>query len=113
MSCGATIVREQRTSETGARHEAGAVIFTQPYLGCLSHASYLIADETTRRSVVVDPRRDIGVYLDEADEKGLTIERVIQTHVHADFVGGHLELADRTGAIVSYGEGADVDFPVE
>jgi DMSO/TMAO reductase YedYZ molybdopterin-dependent catalytic subunit/rhodanese-related sulfurtransferase/glyoxylase-like metal-dependent hydrolase (beta-lactamase superfamily II) len=89
------------------------MIFTQHYLGCLSHASYLIADETTRRSVVVDPRRDIGVYLDEADEKGLTIERVIQTHVHADFVGGHLELADRTGAVVSYAEGADVDFPVE
>jgi DMSO/TMAO reductase YedYZ molybdopterin-dependent catalytic subunit/glyoxylase-like metal-dependent hydrolase (beta-lactamase superfamily II) len=89
------------------------MIFTQHYLGCLSHASYLIGDETTRRAVVVDPRRDIGVYLDEAAEKGLTIERVIETHIHADFVGGHLELADRTGAVVSYGAGADVDFPTE
>ncbi len=89
------------------------MIFTQHYLGCLSHASYLIGDETTKRAAVVDPRRDVDVYLDEAAEKGLVIERVIETHIHADFVGGHLELADRTGAVVSYGDGADVDFPVE
>ena len=89
------------------------MIFTQHYLGCLSHASYLIGDETTKRAVVVDPRRDIGVYLEEAAAKGLVIERVIETHVHADFVGGHLELAAQTGAVVSYGAGADVAFPVE
>jgi glyoxylase-like metal-dependent hydrolase (beta-lactamase superfamily II)/rhodanese-related sulfurtransferase len=53
------------------------------------------------------------VYLEEAEAKGLTIERVIETHLHADFVGGHLELADRAGAVISYGEGADVAFPVE
>ena len=88
------------------------MILTQHYLGCLSHASYLIGDETTGRAVVVDPRRDVGVYIDEAAANGLTIERVIETHVHADFVSGHLELADRLGAIVSYGVGADVSFAV-
>ena len=69
------------------------MILTQHYLACLSHASYLIGDETTGRAVVVDPRRDVGVYLDEAAGRGLRIERVIQTHIHADFVSGHLELA--------------------
>ena len=89
------------------------MILTQHYLACLSHASYLIGDETTGRAVVVDPRRDVGVYLQEAAERGLTIERVIETHVHADFLSGHLELAARTGAVISYGDGADVDFPIE
>jgi DMSO/TMAO reductase YedYZ molybdopterin-dependent catalytic subunit/rhodanese-related sulfurtransferase/glyoxylase-like metal-dependent hydrolase (beta-lactamase superfamily II) len=89
------------------------MILTQHYLACLSHASYLIGDETTGRAVVVDPRRDVGVYLDEAAERGLRIERVIETHVHADFLSGHLELADRTGAVISYGAGAEVGFPVE
>lgn len=89
------------------------MIFTQHYLACLSQASYLIGDETTGRAVVIDPRRDVGVYLTEAAAKGLTIERVIETHVHADFVGGHLELADQVGASISYGVGADVGFAVE
>src|SRR5438067_12478600 len=89
------------------------MIFTQHYLGCLSHASYLIGDETTGRAVVVDPRRDIDVYLEEAAAAGLTIERVIETHVHADFLSGHLELAARTGAEISYGDAADVEFPID
>jgi len=89
------------------------VILTQHYLACLSHASYLIGDETTGRGVVVDPRRDVGVYLDEAAQQGLVIERVIETHVHADFLSGHLELADRAGAVICYGSGAEVDFPIE
>ena len=89
------------------------MILTQHYLACLSHASYLIGDETTGRAVVVDPRRDVGVYLQEAAERGLWIERVIETHVHADFLSGHLELADRTGAVICYGAGAEVGFPVE
>jgi glyoxylase-like metal-dependent hydrolase (beta-lactamase superfamily II)/rhodanese-related sulfurtransferase len=89
------------------------MIFSQHYLGCLSHASYLIGDESTGRAVVVDPRRDIGVYLAEAAAKGLRIERVIETHLHADFLSGHLELADRTGAVISFGEAADLDFPTE
>ena len=89
------------------------MILTQHYLGCLSHASYLIGDETTGRAVVVDPRRDVGVYLEEAASRGLTIERVIETHLHADFLSGHLELAAQTGAVISFGAGARVDFPIE
>ncbi|WP_454561319.1 molybdopterin-dependent oxidoreductase [Mycobacterium haemophilum] len=89
------------------------MIFTQHYLACLSQASYLIGDETTGRAVVVDPRRDIHDYLGEAAEHGLSIERVIETHIHADFLSGHLELAAATGALISFGAGADVAFPIE
>src|SRR5215469_16579203 len=89
------------------------MIFTQHYLACLSQASYVVGDETTGRAVVVDPRRDIEVYLEEARARGLTIERVIETHVHADFLAGHLELAARAGAVICFGEGADVAFPAE
>ena len=89
------------------------MILTQHYLACLSHASYLIGDESTGRAVVVDPRRDVGVYLQEAAQGGLRIERVIETHVHADFLSGHLELAARAGAVISYGAGADVGFAIE
>lgn len=89
------------------------MIFTQHYLACLSHASYLVGDPTTGRAVVVDPRRDVEVYLDEAAAHGMTIERVIETHVHADFLSGHLELAARTGAVISYGDEVRVDFEIE
>lgn len=89
------------------------MIFTQHYLACLSQASYLVGDETTGRAVVVDPRRDVETYLSEAAEHGLHVERVIETHVHADFVSGHLELAAASGAVISYGERADVEFPIE
>ena len=88
------------------------MFFRQHYLGCLSHASYLIGDETTGRAVVVDPQRDVEGYLEEAEAAGLKIEKVIETHFHADFVSGHLELADRTGAAVCYGDGAEADFPI-
>lgn len=89
------------------------MIFTQHYLECLSQASYFIGDESSGRAVVVDPRRDIDEYLQEAAEHGLTIERVIETHIHADFLSGHLELAAATGAVISYGKDARVEFPVE
>jgi hydroxyacylglutathione hydrolase len=89
------------------------MIFTQHYLSCLSQASYLIGDESSGRAVVVDPRRDIDIYLDEAAEHGLRIERVIETHIHADFLSGHLELAEATGAAISFGEKAEVEFPIE
>lgn len=75
--------------------------FTQYYLDCLSHASYLIGDETTGRAVVVDPQRDIQQYIDDAAADGLTIEMVIETHFHADFLSGHLELAAATGAEIA------------
>jgi glyoxylase-like metal-dependent hydrolase (beta-lactamase superfamily II)/rhodanese-related sulfurtransferase len=89
------------------------MIFTQHYLDCLSQASYLIGDETTGRAVVVDPRRDVDVYLTEAAQHGLRIDRVIETHIHADFLSGHLELAAATGALICYGEDADVEFEIE
>jgi hydroxyacylglutathione hydrolase len=86
--------------------------FTQYYLDCLSQASYLIGDETTGRAVVVDPRRDIQEYLDDAAAAGLSIELVIETHFHADFLSGHLELARATGAEIGFGEVADAEFPI-
>ena len=86
--------------------------FTQYYLDCLSQASYLIGDETTGRAVVVDPRRDIQEYLDDAAEAGLRIELIIETHFHADFLSGHLELAEATGAEIGFGEVAAADFPI-
>ena len=62
---------------------------------------------------MVDPQRDVSGYVHYARAQGLAIERVIETHVHAGFLSGHLELADRTGALISYGEGVEVDFPIE
>src|SRR5205807_3117291 len=85
---------------------------TQYYLDCLSHASYLIGDETSGEAVVVDPQRDIARYLADAEADGLRINHVIETHFHADFLSGHLELAARTGADICYGEGAEADFPI-
>ena len=87
--------------------------FVQYYLDCLSQASYLVGDQGSGRAIVVDPRRDVQSYLDDAAAAGLHIERVIETHVHADFLSGHLELAEKTGAAVSYGEGTEVDYPIE
>ncbi|MBW8826731.1 MAG: MBL fold metallo-hydrolase [Acidobacteria bacterium] len=76
------------------------MIFRQYRLGCLSLHSYLIGDETTGRTVVVDPQRDIDEYLADAVIDGLRIGRVIETHFHADFVSGQLELDPRTPTIV-------------
>jgi glyoxylase-like metal-dependent hydrolase (beta-lactamase superfamily II)/rhodanese-related sulfurtransferase len=89
------------------------VIFRQYQLACLSLFSYLIGDESTGRAVVVDPQRDVTAYLDDAAANGLTIERVIETHFHADFLSGHLELAARTGAAISYGSDAVAEFPID
>ncbi|WP_275572273.1 rhodanese-like domain-containing protein [Mycolicibacterium vanbaalenii] len=84
--------------------------FIQYYLDCLSHASYLIADETTGRAVVVDPQRDVAEYLADAKEFGYSIELVIETHFHADFLSGHLELAKATGAQIVYSSVAETEF---
>ncbi|MFD7010326.1 rhodanese-like domain-containing protein [Rhodococcus jostii] len=88
------------------------MIFKQYVLGCLSQLSYLVGDQTTGRAVVVDPHRDVSVYLADAEQAGLRIERVIETHFHADFLSGHLELA-ALGATICYGEGAQADFDIE
>ncbi len=84
--------------------------FVQYYLDFLSHASYLVGDETTGRAVVVDPQRDVSEYLADAKEYGFTIELVIETHFHADFLSGHLELAKATGAKIVYSSVAEPEF---
>jgi len=89
------------------------MIFKQYELGCLSLFSYLIGDETTGRAVVVDPQRDVSQYLADADSLGLRIERVLETHFHADFLSGHLELAAANGAIISYGDEAHAEFAID
>src|SRR4030095_9165872 len=76
----------------------GSVIFHQFYLNCLAHASYLIGDEETSTAAVVDPQRDIDRYLAFAAEHKLQIKHVFMTHLHADFVAGHLELTDSARA---------------
>jgi hydroxyacylglutathione hydrolase len=88
------------------------LILQQFYLACLSQASYLVADETSHRAVVVDPRRDVSEYLDAAQQRDLSIELVVLTHVHADFIPGHSELAAQTGAEVGMGAAAPVSFPI-
>src|SRR5580704_18366515 len=90
--------------------ETTSMIFEQYYLECLSQASYLIADETTGRAIVVDPRRDIGQYLEAAEAHSATIELVIETHFHADFLSGHLEMAAATGAEIAFGGRANPEF---
>ena len=89
------------------------MFFRQYELGCLSLYSYLVGDTATGRAVVIDPQRDIAGYLADAAANGLRIERVIETHCHADFVSGHLELAQATGATISYGPGAEADYPID
>lgn len=83
--------------------------FQQFYLTCLSHASYMLGSEGV--AVVVDPQRDVSLYIDEAAAQGLKIENIIETHLHADFVSGHRELADRTGAKIYLGARAGATFP--
>jgi glyoxylase-like metal-dependent hydrolase (beta-lactamase superfamily II)/rhodanese-related sulfurtransferase len=82
--------------------------FKQFYLACLAHASYLIGSED--EAVVVDPQRDVDEYIAEADAQQLTIKYIIETHLHADFVSGHHELAKRTGATIVFGSRAGVEF---
>jgi hydroxyacylglutathione hydrolase len=88
------------------------MLFTQYYLDCLSQASYLVADQDTGRAVLIDPRRDIDEYLTDARAHGLTIEGVINTHFHADFLAGHLEVAAATGAWIGYGHRAQAEYPI-
>ncbi|UQS32865.1 MBL fold metallo-hydrolase [Streptomyces fradiae] len=88
------------------------MFFAQYYLDCLSQASYMIADEATGKAVVVDPRRDVAEYLADADARGFTVVGVINTHFHADFVAGHLEMAARTGAWIGYGRRAETEYPI-
>ena len=83
--------------------------FKQFYLGCLAHASYLIGSHG--EAAVVDPQRDVDQYISEANAQGLKIKAVIETHLHADFVSGHRELAARTGADIIFGSKSGAEFP--
>jgi hydroxyacylglutathione hydrolase len=85
------------------------VYFEQFYLGCLAHASYLLASEG--EAVVVDPQRDVELYLNAASAHGLKIRHIFETHLHADFVSGHQELAARSGAQIYIGSHAGATFP--
>jgi hydroxyacylglutathione hydrolase len=83
--------------------------FQQFYLSCLAHASYLIGSEGI--AAVVDPQRDVEIYLEDAARQHLRIAHIIETHLHADFVSGHRELATRTGATIHMGARANAQFP--
>lgn len=83
--------------------------FKQFYLGCLAHASYLIGSEG--EAAVVDPQRDVDQYVEAAEAEGLKIKYIVETHLHADFVSGHRELAERTGASIVFGASANAAFP--
>jgi len=86
------------------------VIFKQFYLACLAHASYLLGDEATGVAAVVDPQRDIDQYVSFAAKNGLQVRHVLLTHLHADFVAGHLELRDRVGATIYLGARARTGY---
>ena len=83
--------------------------FEQFYLGCLAHASYLFGSEG--EAVIVDPQRDVEIYIEAAQKQGLKIRHILETHLHADFVSGHKELAARTGATIYIGRAAGATFP--
>ncbi|HVH27392.1 MAG TPA: rhodanese-like domain-containing protein [Vicinamibacterales bacterium] len=87
------------------------MILKQFYLNCLAHASYLVADEQAGVAAVVDPQRDIDQYISFADAHRCRIAHVVLTHFHADFVAGHLELRDRTGATIYLGAAAKAEYP--
>jgi len=83
--------------------------FQQFFLSCLAHASYFIGSDCV--AAVIDPQRDVEPYLKEAREGGFEIAYVIETHLHADFVSGHRELAALTGAQIYLGARARATFP--
>src|SRR6266852_8615861 len=87
----------------------GDMYIEQFYLTCLAHASYMIGSDGV--AAVVDPQRDVELYIDEARKNGLRIAHVIETHLHADFVSGHHELAERAGAQIYVGARAGATFP--
>ena len=86
------------------------MILKQFYLGCLAHASYLIADEVAGVAAVIDPQRDVAQYLEEAERQRVAIRHVFLTHFHADFLAGHLELRNLTGAKIHLGARAEAEY---
>src|SRR5215471_9518456 len=96
------------SSILSTRLRGSTMFFKQFYLACLAHASYLIGSDG--EAAVVDPQRDVDEYINEAAAHGLTIKYIIETHLHADFVSGHQELAARTGATIIFGSKANAAF---
>src|ERR1700719_5129563 len=86
------------------------MILKQFYLPCLAHASYLIGDEQRGTAAVIDPQRDMDQYIAFAAEHALKIKHVFLTHLHADFIAGHLELRDRVGATIYLGAAAKAEY---
>lgn len=86
-----------------------SVQIEQFFLGCLAHASYLVSSNGV--AAVIDPQRDVDLYIDAANKNGVRIEHILETHLHADFVSGHHELARRTGATIYLGAGSGASFP--
>src|SRR5580692_613017 len=82
----------------------------QIYTGCLSQASYYI--ESEGEAAIVDPIRDVDGYLQLAKERNASIKYILETHFHADFVSGHVELLKKTGAKIIYGPGATASYAI-
>lgn len=86
------------------------MIVEQLYTNCLSEAAYFIACDG--EAAVIDPLRDVDTYLQMAADKGVKIKYIFETHFHADFVSGHIELSQKTGAPIVYGPQTDAKFPI-
>ena len=86
------------------------MFFKQYYPNCLAQASYLIGDEESKQALVVDPRRDVDIYLEAAKRQGLSITHAVLTHFHADFIAGHIELRDRVGATIALGARGEAQY---
>src|ERR1700674_4528242 len=111
MESAAVLYSDRASTEiTNRNQDWSALIFKQFYLPCLAHASYIIGDEQTGTAAVVDPQRDIDQYLAFARDHKLQIKHVFLTHLHADFVAGHLELRDRMGATIYLGAAANAKY---
>ncbi len=113
MSASASAPTAPAESRGGTRIQGlpDHVVIRQLYLGCLSQASYLVGDARTGRAIAVDPRRDVDEILGAAADEGLAVEMVVETHFHADFLSGHLELAAATGAEIGFGRAGVTEFP--
>jgi hydroxyacylglutathione hydrolase len=114
----AKLAHQQPAPEQGAlaSHPSGGVIFETVRTDGLAHLSYLIGDHSSGHAAVIDPRRDVDIYLELARQHRLTITHSVETHIHADFVSGSRELTARTGTArvyVSVEGGARYGFPHE
>ena len=84
------------------------MIVQQFFVKGLAHSSYLLGGSNT--CAIVDPRRDIDIYLQAAKDMGMKITHILETHLHADFVSGHLDMAEKTGAAICAPKSARCSF---